>query len=72
MVAKGESDVRLPVFAPSVPTGAGWNRGAIRPRGPGLRADEQDEWNGMDSSESGERGYIHTDIESSSGGTAHA
>ncbi len=37
-----------------------------------LRADEQDEWSGMDSSESGERGYIHTDIESSSGGTAHA
>ncbi len=36
-----------------------------------LRADEQDEWNGMDSSESGERGYIHTDIESSSGGTVH-
>jgi len=26
----------------------------------------------MDSSESGERGYIHTDIESTSGGTAHA
>jgi ammonium transporter, Amt family len=37
-----------------------------------LRADEQDEWSGMDSSESGERGYIHTDIESSSSGTAHA
>jgi Amt family ammonium transporter len=37
-----------------------------------LRADEQDEWNGMDSSESGERGYIHADIESSSGGTVGA
>jgi Amt family ammonium transporter len=37
-----------------------------------LRADEQDEWNGMDSSESGERGYIHTDIESTSGGTVGA
>ena len=37
-----------------------------------LRADEQDEWTGMDASESGERGYIHTDIESTSGGTVHA
>jgi Amt family ammonium transporter len=35
-----------------------------------LRADEQDEWSGMDSSESGERGYIHTDIENTSGGMA--
>ena len=34
--------------------------GAIFP----LRADEQDEWTGMDASESGERGYIHTDMES--------
>ena len=37
-----------------------------------LRADEQDEWSGMDSSESGERAYIHTDIENTSGGTSHA
>jgi Amt family ammonium transporter len=37
-----------------------------------LRADEQDEWNGMDTSESGERAYIHADIESSSGGTLPA
>jgi Amt family ammonium transporter len=28
-----------------------------------LRADEQDEWTGMDSSESGERAYITTDLE---------
>ncbi len=28
-----------------------------------LRADEQDEWTGMDISESGERGYVTTDIE---------
>ena len=33
--------------------------GAITP----LRADEQDEWTGMDSSESGERAYITTDLE---------
>jgi Amt family ammonium transporter len=37
-----------------------------------LRADEQDEWTGMDASESGERGYIHTDMESGSSGTLHA
>jgi Amt family ammonium transporter len=36
-----------------------------------LRADEQDEWGGMDSAESGERAYIHADIESSSGATVH-
>ena len=35
--------------------------GALMP----LRADEQDEWAGMDSSESGERAYITTDLESS-------
>ena len=29
-----------------------------------LRADEQDEWTGMDASESGERGYITSDLES--------
>jgi ammonium transporter, Amt family len=40
--------------------------GAIFP----LRADEQDEWAGMDAAESGERGYIHTDIESGSGAAA--
>ena len=28
-----------------------------------LRADEQDEWSGMDMAESGERGYITTDLE---------
>jgi Amt family ammonium transporter len=31
-----------------------------------LRADEQDEWSGLDMSESGERAYITTDLESSS------
>jgi len=30
-----------------------------------LRAEEQDEWSGMDQAESGERGYITTDLESS-------
>jgi Amt family ammonium transporter len=34
-----------------------------------FRAEEQDEWSGMDASESGERGYIHTDIETTAGGT---
>ncbi len=29
-----------------------------------LRADEQDEWSGMDASESGERGYISSELES--------
>lgn len=29
-----------------------------------IRADEQDEWSGMDASESGERGYITSDLES--------
>jgi ammonium transporter, Amt family len=37
-----------------------------------LRADEQDEWTGMDASESGERAYIHTEFESTSGGTVSA
>jgi len=32
-----------------------------------LRADEQDEWTGMDSSEAGERAYITSDMETSSG-----
>ncbi|WP_255821266.1 MULTISPECIES: ammonium transporter [Anaeromyxobacter] len=32
-----------------------------------LRADEQDEWTGLDQAEAGERGYISTDLESSSG-----
>ena len=31
-----------------------------------LRAEEQDEWSGMDMVESGERGYITTDLESGS------
>ncbi len=31
-----------------------------------LRADEQDEWTGMDISESGERGYVTTDMEGGS------
>jgi Amt family ammonium transporter len=31
-----------------------------------LRADEQDEWGGMDAAESGERAYITTDLESGS------
>jgi len=35
-----------------------------------LRADEQDEWTGMDSSESGERAYIYADMESTGAGTA--
>jgi Amt family ammonium transporter len=34
-----------------------------------LRADEQDEWSGMDMSESGERGYITSDMEGSSAAT---
>jgi Amt family ammonium transporter len=34
-----------------------------------LRSDEQDEWTGMDSAESGERGYIHADMESTGAGT---
>ncbi len=34
-----------------------------------LRADEQDEWTGLDQSEAGERGYITTEFESA-GGTA--
>jgi Amt family ammonium transporter len=33
-----------------------------------LRADEQDEWTGLDQAEAGERGYIFTDIESTGGG----
>jgi ammonium transporter, Amt family len=37
-----------------------------------LRADEQDEWTGMDASESGERAYIHTEFESTSSGTVSA
>ena len=32
-----------------------------------LRADEQDEWTGLDLAEAGERGYITTDLESSPG-----
>ncbi|HSN92445.1 MAG TPA: ammonium transporter, partial [Anaeromyxobacteraceae bacterium] len=32
-----------------------------------LRADEQDEWAGLDQAEAGERGYIYTDIESTGG-----
>ncbi|WP_242342391.1 ammonium transporter [Anaeromyxobacter terrae] len=32
-----------------------------------LRADEQDEWTGLDQAEAGERGYISTDLESSAG-----
>jgi Amt family ammonium transporter len=37
-----------------------------------LRADEQDEWTGLDQSEAGERGYIYTDIESTGAGlTSH-
>jgi Amt family ammonium transporter len=31
-----------------------------------LRSDEQDEWSGMDAAESGERGYIHAEMESTS------
>jgi Amt family ammonium transporter len=34
-----------------------------------LRADEQDEWTGLDQSEAGERGYITTDLDSSPGAT---
>ena len=42
--------------------------GAISP----LRADEQDEWTGLDQAEAGERGYITTDLgESSPGASAH-
>ncbi len=37
-----------------------------------LRADEQDEWTGMDASESGERGYITTDLESAAERNGHA
>ena len=37
-----------------------------------LRADEQDEWGGLDQSEAGERGYITTDLESSPGTGADA
>ena len=39
-----------------------------------LRADEQDEWTGLDQSEAGERGYITSDMESSPalGGSAAA
>ena len=37
-----------------------------------LRADEQDEWSGMDMSDSGERAYISSDLETSpSSGVAH-
>jgi len=35
-----------------------------------LRADEQDEWTGMDAAESGERGYINTDMETGAGTVA--
>jgi Amt family ammonium transporter len=44
--------------------------GAITP----LRAEEQDEWSGLDQAEAGERGYITTDLESSPGAlpAAHA
>ncbi len=35
-----------------------------------LRAEEQDEWTGMDSSESGERAYINADMETGAGTTA--
>ncbi|HTP51735.1 MAG TPA: ammonium transporter [Anaeromyxobacteraceae bacterium] len=35
-----------------------------------LRADEQDEWSGMDSSESGERAYINADMETGAGTVA--
>jgi Amt family ammonium transporter len=34
-----------------------------------LRSDEQDEWSGMDAAESGERGYIHAEMESTSSAT---
>ena len=34
-----------------------------------LRADEQDEWAGLDQSEAGERGYITADLDSSPGAT---
>ena len=37
-----------------------------------LRAEEQDEWTGMDTSESGERGYITTDLESAAERDGHA
>ena len=38
-----------------------------------LRADEQDEWTGLDQTEAGERGYITTDLESAPGAMiAHA
>jgi Amt family ammonium transporter len=37
-----------------------------------LRADEQDEWSGMDAAEAGERGYISSDLEVSSGAASHS
>jgi len=37
-----------------------------------LRADEQDEWSGMDMSESGERAYVTSDIESGGERNGHA
>jgi Amt family ammonium transporter len=37
-----------------------------------LRADGEDEWSGMDMAESGERGYITADLESSAGQLSHA
>ena len=39
-----------------------------------LKADEQDEWTGLDQAEAGERAYINTDLESSPGavGSGHA
>ncbi len=36
-----------------------------------LRADEQDEWSGMDMAESGERGYLTTDLASAAPQLAH-
>jgi Amt family ammonium transporter len=41
--------------------------GAITP----LRADEQDEWTGLDQAEAGERAYINTDSASASGSGSH-
>ncbi len=35
-----------------------------------LRADEQDEWTGLDEAEAGERGYINADLDSSGAATA--
>jgi Amt family ammonium transporter len=40
--------------------------GAVTP----LRADEQDEWTGMDEAEAGERGYITADMDSAPGAAA--